>query len=111
MSDAGPTKMDWASVKILLYELMDPARGDTRRANERALCMATEWAYYRSLGDAAATKKTAALWCVSRRTVTNAVRQFGEAPRVTGARDPTRRKFFDQIRLALAGTPARKQKR
>jgi hypothetical protein len=73
-------------LRMLLHAVMQPARADTRRANERDYALASRRAYFESIGEDAATLRTAQEWGVSRRTVTNAALKF----RIDMKRDSTR---------------------
>jgi hypothetical protein len=61
---------------MLLHAVMQPARADTRRANERDYAIALRRAYLVSVGDDRATSATAKEWGVSVRTVSNAAQKF-----------------------------------
>jgi hypothetical protein len=86
---------------LLVYGLMKPARPDTRRAQQRDYAMAYEHAYNKSLGDPAATLRTAKAWGISRRTVSNAVRRNPIRMLPDSKRAPELRDEFAKVRKDL----------
>ncbi len=89
---------DVQELKMLLHSLMKPANTLNRRTQERDYAISYEHAYYKSLGDDAAVLRTAELWGLSRRTVSNAVKTYPIQMAPDSTRSPELSATFAAVR-------------